>query len=95
MSFLRTDGSTIYDHLDEGDPFTVVLDVEALAKRIEEMNYGTVRLLGALLRVRKVKLTERIAKYREKGDHDIAESVARRGDAIAAAIERLLLAEEF
>jgi hypothetical protein len=95
MSFLRTDGSTIYDHLDEGDPFTVVLDVDALANRIEEMNYGTVRLLGALLRVRKVKFAERIAKYHAKGDHDIAESVARRGDAIANAIERLLLAEEF
>lgn len=89
------DGSTIYDHFNETEPVSLPIDLDALAKLLESNNYGTVRFLGALLRVRKRLHAERIAEYRAKGHLDIAANVEREGDAIADAIESLLKAEEF
>lgn len=91
-SSLNRDGSSIYDHL---EPLSIPVDMDKLAELLEGENYGTVRLLAALLRVRRRRFAERVADYRHTGDHDIADSVERRGDAIASAIERLLTAGEF
>lgn len=64
MSVLNKDGTSVYDHLNKTDPVAVVLDLDALAERLESRNYGTVRFLAALLRVRERLHAERVAKYR-------------------------------
>ena len=38
-----------YNHLDEHDPFTVELDFNQIAIRSAQMNYGTHRLLSAVV----------------------------------------------
>ena len=43
----------MYDHLNKDDKLEISLDIEELAKKIETMNYGTHRLLSALVRVRR------------------------------------------
>jgi hypothetical protein len=95
MSHLNPDGSSIYDHLDETDPISIVIDMDALAEKVEDSNYGTVRFLAALRRVRLRRLAERIEKYRRDDQHDIARRVAADGDAIVRAIETLMWAGEF
>ncbi len=95
MSLLNRDGSSIYDHFNKSAPISVPLDMDALAETLEDANYGTVRFLAALMRVRKRLLAERIANYHLNGHHDIAEVVERRGDPLANAIKDSLLAGEF
>lgn len=38
-----------YDHLNLGDPMTIELDVDQLARRLVRMNYGSVRMVSALV----------------------------------------------
>lgn len=43
----------MYDHINKESPLEITVDIEDLAKRIEAMNYGTHRLLSALVRIRR------------------------------------------
>lgn len=87
MSVLNKDGTSVYDHLNKTDPVAVVLALDALAERLESRNYGTVRFLAAQLRVRERLHAERVAKYRVNSKtQDIADSVERRGVALALAL---------
>ncbi len=42
-----------YKHLNEGDG--VVIDIETIAKQIVKLNYGTHRMLSAIIRARREK----------------------------------------
>lgn len=42
-----------YDHLNRNDKFTLEMDMEEVARKIEKMNYGTHRFLYALVRIRR------------------------------------------
>ncbi len=95
MSYLLPDGTSIYDHFNKSEPISVPVDMDALAEMVEASNYGTVRFLAALVRVRKRLFVERMVMYRDRGDNDIADSVGRRGDAIVIALMRLLDQHEF
>lgn len=80
-----------YDHLNVDDRLTVAIDIEVLAKMVGDMNYGDIRFLAAMVRDRRVRLAERIAQYRERGDaDDIAANVERTGDPLADGIAALL-----
>lgn len=82
-----------YRHLDDephAHRLTVELTTREVAERIVDLNHGTHRLLSHLVDVRRERLAERIATYRARGDHDIADGVEKRGDELAEAIAALL-----
>ncbi len=43
----------IYDHMNKTDKLKLELSIEELAGRLERMNYGTQRLLSALVKLRR------------------------------------------
>ena len=43
----------MYDHMNKHDGVTVSSSIEDIARQIEHMNYGTHRLLSALVRARR------------------------------------------
>lgn len=86
-----------YKGLDEsGDhDLAVSIDMRKLAEQVDQLTYGTQRLLSHLVDVRREALAKRVAKYRERGDHDVADGAAARGDRLAEAIAKLLDEGEF
>jgi hypothetical protein len=69
---------------------TVEVSLRDAAERIEGMNYGIHRFLSHLLDVRAELLAKKIARYRERGDNDIAEYATQAGDPLADGIRKLL-----
>ena len=49
-----------YDHLNEDNPVHLSIEMDALAEKIDAMNYGAVRFLAAFVRSRR-----KTAKYSE------------------------------
>jgi hypothetical protein len=43
----------VYDHMNAEDPVVSELTIDELARKLEKMNYGTHRLLSALVRLRR------------------------------------------
>jgi len=84
-----------YAGLDKDSKMAVELPLREVAERVVEMNYGTHRFLSHLVDVRRERLAARVAHYRELGDENVAQSVERRGDPLADAIEKQLHEEQY
>jgi hypothetical protein len=78
-----------YDHLNK-EPLVISIDMDALAKLVDGCNYGSIRFLAALVRVRRVRQAERITEYEERGDDDIARYAKDDGDALMNGLIELL-----
>jgi uncharacterized radical SAM superfamily protein len=79
-----------YAGLDKEPALSLNISVRDMAVRIVESNHGVHRLLSHLIDARRERLQRRISEYRQRGDDDVAESVERRGDLLADALEKLL-----
>lgn len=86
-------GPHYYRSMDEKEDYSLRLpiDFRKLAETLDAgNNFGVHRLLSHLLDVRAEKLAEKIARYRERGDDDIAEAALKGGDPLADGIRKLL-----
>ena len=72
------------------DLLSIEVPMRELAAQVEGSFHGTHRFLSHLVAVRREKLRERIATYKARGDHDVAETARLRGDPLAETIEELL-----
>ena len=89
VQMMNSDGVGYYDHLNK-DPLEITIGMDELAKLVVDQNYGSVRFLAAMVRVRRQKHLERIAEYERRGDHDVARAVQEEGDELAEGLVQLL-----
>lgn len=89
---LNDDGTSIYDHLNE-KPIAISIIMDELARKLVwDEQEGITRLFAAIIRERKKKLTDDIARYNDCGDDDVAEHVRQQGDPVIEALEKLMRA---
>lgn len=88
-------GPHYYRGLDEGKEYSqlkIEISLRELAEKVESMNYGAHRFLSHLIDVRRERNEARWQTYRDRGDHDIADSAEKEGDLLVEGLEALLKA---
>jgi DNA-directed RNA polymerase subunit L len=72
-----------YKHLDKETPFTVELSMEQIARQVVQLNYGTHRLLSALVHELRAENARHAAEYEQRhpgstyGPSELAEGLEK------------------
>ncbi len=74
----------------EADNVRVPINMRDLVEMVNGLQYGTHRFLSHLIDVRREALAEKIARYRARGDHDVAASAEASGDPLIGILEAAL-----